>query len=330
MSRPFDWPLSWGTCRAERSLRRRSLATATLGWIALVASSAAACSTARANDAAAPSAADRAADLAAPLVPPPGDLRARAGEHPLEPVLRWAESGLAAIVSIDDYSCNLVKRERVAGALLPHESIFLKVRQRPFSVYAFFLAPQKKRGQEVLFVDGQNEGKLWGHGVGLRDRLAGAVALSPTSAAAMRDNRYPITEVGLANLVARLIAVGTADLAYGECEVQLYSDARINERPCLSIVVTHPHARPHFRFHQARIYIDTQTNLPIRYESYGWPSRTGSAPPLWEEYTYLDVQISRGYGDLDFDMANPAYGFERHGREVSGDAPPAGRVSTAR
>ena len=67
--------------------------------------------------------------------------------------------------------------------------------------------------------------------------------------------------------------------------------------------------RRNFIFHLARIFIDDELNIPIRYEAYGWPSRTGDLPVLEEEYTYLDVKLNNGFTDDDFDIRNPNYGF---------------------
>ena len=39
--------------------------------------------------------------------------------------------------------------------------MFLKMRHRPFSVYMYFLGPPLK-GQEVMYIDGQNDGNMWG------------------------------------------------------------------------------------------------------------------------------------------------------------------------
>jgi len=245
------------------------------------------------------------------IAPPPGDLTANDGEHPLMPALCWARSGLGAIQAIRDYTCTFVKRERVDGVLGEHEFMLLKVRHEPFSVYMYFLRPHEVRGQEVIYVDGLNDGKLWAHSNGLRDRVMGTVALEPRGPFAMRGNRYPLTEIGLAKLVERLIVVGESDARFGECEVRTYSGAKINDRNCLCLEVEHPRPRRNFSSHVARIYIDTQLNLPIRYEAYAWPRNPGEKPPLIEEYTYLNLRINPGLDDVDFDIRNQDYSFPR-------------------
>lgn len=231
-------------------------------------------------------------------------------EHPLMPAVRWAREGLKQIEAIDDYSATLVKREQLNGEVGEHEYMFVKVRHRPFSVYINFLAPARSKGQEAIYVEGRNDGKLLAHPTGIRQRLVGTVSLHPTSMLAMAGNRYPVTEIGILNLTRRLIEVGENDMRYGECEVKFLENAKINGRNCTCIQVMHPVKRPEFLFYLARIYVDTELNLPIRYEAYDWPESPGAAPKLQEEYTYLNLKLNNGFTDLDFDVANPAYNFK--------------------
>jgi len=230
-------------------------------------------------------------------------------QHPLEPALAIAYSSMQTIKSnIKDYSCTMVKRERIGGKLNENEFMFLKIRHQPFSVYMYFLAPASLKGQEAIYVVGKNEGKLVGHGVGVK-KLIGTVYLEPTSALAMNNQRYPITEIGFENLTRRLIQVAEEDKKYGECDVKFFAGAKINGRNSNCIQVTHPVARKNFRFHVARVFVDSDMNVPVRYEAYEWPSTPGGQPVLLEEYTYLTIKVNNGYTDADFDENNKAYGF---------------------
>ncbi|MGQ9504285.1 MAG: DUF1571 domain-containing protein [Thermogutta sp.] len=230
-------------------------------------------------------------------------------EHPLMPAIRWAYQGLQDLQKIQDYSAIMVKRERVKGKLNDPEYTFVKIRHKPFSVYMLFLEPASVKGQEVIYVEGQNDGKMWAHPAGLKNKLIGTVSLDPTGPIAMQNNRYPITEIGVLNLVRRLIEVGEQEVKYGECEVKFFEGAKINDRTCTCIQVVHPVPRRNFRFHLARIYVDTEHNLPVRYESYDWPTEPDGAPQLIEEYTYLNIKVNNGFTDLDFDIRNPNYAF---------------------
>ena len=228
-------------------------------------------------------------------------------EHPLMPVLRWAEKGLPDIERLQDYSATLVRRERIRGSLSGYEYTFVKIRHEPFSVYVRFESPDKVKGQEVIYVRGQNQGNLLAH----RPSMRATVSLSPTGMIATNGRNYPLTEIGMVNLVRRLVEVGQKDLRYGECEVKYFSDVKVAGRPCTVIQVTHPTPRDEFTFHMARIFIDNELKMPTRYESYDWPKEAGGNPSLIEEYTYLDVKPNNGFTDEDFSVGNPSYGFQR-------------------
>jgi outer membrane lipoprotein-sorting protein len=234
----------------------------------------------------------------------------RPDEHPLMPALRWANSGLIEMEKIHDYSATMVKRERINGKLGEHQYMFIKIRQKPFSVYMYFLGPPNLKGQEVIYVNGANNGNMWAHPTGLQKRLVGTVSLNPAGVIAMRGQRYPITELGLLNLVQRLLEIGEKDTQYGECEVKFLQGAKINGRSCTCIQVMHPVPRRNFLFHIARIYVDDELNIPVRYEAHNWPKETGGPPELIEEYTYLDLKLNNGFTDADFDIQNPNYQFK--------------------
>jgi hypothetical protein len=230
------------------------------------------------------------------------------GEHSLAPMIRWAKSLRSDLDSIQDYTATLIKRERVGKRVLGPEHMALKLRQKPFSVYLRFLSPADVRGREVIYVAGRNDGKFQVHLTGFQ-QLLGTVALKPDDPLALTDNRHPITETGVQNLVDRLIEVGEQDMKHGDCEVRV-TRVPVQGHEAICIEVDHPQRQPYFLYHRARIYIDEARKLPVRFEAYDWPDATGQ-PQLLEEYTYLDLKLNVGLTDLDFDTENPAYGYSR-------------------
>ena len=235
----------------------------------------------------------------------------QAQQHPLVPALELAYRGLENIEkNIKDYSCTLVKRERVDGKLTQHEYMFTKVRHEPFAVYMYFLGPENVKGREVLYYPGANNGNMLAHeGSGLRSKF-GTVSLKPDSMIAMAGNRHPVSEVGIKRLTARLIEVAEHDKQYGECEVKFFQGTKVGDRMTTCIQVMHPVPRREFIFHLARIYIDNEHQVPIRYEAYDWPKEQGGQPLLVEEYSYTNLKFNNGFTDADFDKANPSYSFK--------------------
>lgn len=240
-------------------------------------------------------------------------------KHPLAPALKMAYEGYRRISEeVDDYTCTLVKRERIDGELRDFEHIATKIRHErrsgdqvvvPFSVHMRFLAPQRVEGREVLFVEGANNGKMFARRGGTRFSSM-AARIDPQGELAMRDNRYPITQVGILHLVRLLVQRAEQDLAHGEVDVKFFKGSKINGRSCVEIKVVHPVRREYFHYHMARILIDDELRVPIHYEAYDWPTQPGGEPPLTESYSYLNLKLNTGLKDADFDYRNPEYGFE--------------------
>jgi len=235
-----------------------------------------------------------------------------AADHPLIPVIRWAERERPKIAAVKDYTALLQKQENINGVLQGAQVLEVKVRHEPFSVYTKFRFPRNEDGKQAIFVKGQNDGKLIAHGVGIQ-RVFGTQFLEPDSFLAMQGQKYPITEMGILNLVDKLLEVGYKDIHHGECQVLYTEGATIGKddtlRECTEIRVIHPERRSHFMFHVARIFVDKELNVPIRYESFDWPRRPGEMPQLIESYQYLNLKLNVGLTDADFDHKNPAYAF---------------------
>lgn len=238
--------------------------------------------------------------------------------HPLQPALKLAQEVLDSINNnVDDYTCTLVRRERVSGELGKHEFLNLKVRHEetqdgqaiiPFSVYLKFTKPAHVEGREALYIAGKHAGKVFVRRGGQRASYLSSY-VSPDSRIAMKDNRYPITDIGFKRMAERLIDVIESDMKYDECEVNFYSGAKVNERSCTRIEVIHPVERDHFRFQRAMVFVDDEDKLPIGYASFFWPAEPGGKPRLLEEYVYTDIKLNVGLADDDFDRENPNYGF---------------------
>ena len=238
---------------------------------------------------------------------------------PFENALQRARRSLAHCqTNLNDYTALLVKRERVGDTLGPHEYMTAKIRCRkidqgqivqPLSVYLSFVKPAHVKGREVLYVEGRNNGNLIAHEGGFKGRFLPTVNLPPTGTLAMRGQRYPMTEIGLENLLIKLIERGEQARQLPDVEADLRSGIKINDRPCMQLTVTQPTRRPELLFYQAKVYLDEELNLPIRYVAYDWPSGDDSKLSVIEEYNYLNLKLNVGLTDADFDPNNSQYNF---------------------
>jgi hypothetical protein len=238
-------------------------------------------------------------------------------DHPLEPLIQLAEATLEEIDrSVEDYTATMISQVFVDDKLQDEKYLACKIRNQrtgddgtevPFSVYTKFLKPANVAGQEAIWVFGRNDDKLIAHATGLMNLKR--VHLDPDGRIAMSGNRYPIRDIGIRNLVVKMIDFAKKDLQYDECSVSIKRNVTVNERTCTVIEAVHPFERPHFEAHISRIYLDDERNIPIAFEGYLWPEKKGDEPPLLEKYYYTDVKINAGLTDEDFDPGNEAYNY---------------------
>ena len=218
--------------------------------------------------------------------------------------------------NIDDYTCLMVKRERIDGELRPYEYLYVKFRsgdvsnpQGQFGVYMKYLGPKRLKGQEALYVPGKNDGDILARRPGRRASLD--LSLDPNGSLAMRNSRYPITEFGIENMTRRLVEVAREDMRNDDCEVNIYRGAKVDGRSCTGYEVKHEDRKPRLRFHMARVFVDEELNVPIRYEAYDWPEVVDGEPRLLEEYTFRKLKLNVGLTDEDFERSHPDYGFRK-------------------
>lgn len=248
----------------------------------------------------------RVAKRAQPVQPP---------GHPLDPAIEVATKGLERIrKNIGDYACTLVKQERIKGELGPTEHIHAEIRNerikngvvaQPFSVYLRFLKPDDITGRQVIYVKGANNDKIVAkEAKGVR-ALAGAVWLRKNGLIAMQGQRYPISDIGIENLIIKLIERANEDKKNDPqgkfTSVRFIEGAKINGRRCTVLEASHPEKKPWFDFNIARVFIDDELQVPIRYAAYSWPTQPGGKPVLEEAYTHLNIKPNVGLKDADFD-----------------------------
>ena len=228
-----------------------------------------------------------------------------ATEHPLTPALRHARTCVENVQKLNGYECTFSKKE-VVGRQTVSQTIRMKVRHEPFSVYMHFDEPNA--GREVIFVEGKNNNNLLVHEAGFAS-LIGTLELAPNGSQAMAENRYPITKAGIQKMMEAVIEQWEAETKFGETEVKYFEDAKIGDMKCRVIESSHPQPRKQFMFHITRVWIDEMSGLPVRVQQLGFPAKSGTKPPVVEDYTFSDIKAEVRLSDRDFDTKNPSYNY---------------------
>lgn len=225
--------------------------------------------------------------------------------HPLAPGLRLAVESRRALDSVQDYSASFFKQELVGKTRVNHQ-LSLKIRETPFSAYLRYENPHK--GREAIYVVGRNNGKMLAHGSGI-EAIVGTLELDPASDRALEESRYPVTNIGMRNLLELTIAQWNSELNAPAPNVRYFPNAKVGNVECRVFESSYAQKHKGLKFHMTRLYVDKKTSFPVRVEQFDFPTKAGAQPVILEQYTYLNVKPNMGLRDIDFDVKNPAYEF---------------------
>lgn len=209
----------------------------------------------------------------------------------------------AKAASLASYTATLEMQEEVNGSLRPLDSIQIKIRQEPFSVYMRW----NESTQEALFVDGKNDNRVLVKPTKALAALKRLWRLDPDSRMAKQNSRHPITSLGIEKLVKRVqefYAVRDDWSAVAECResdadlagvaVRVY-DVRFRDKEISPLYLS------------GRYCIDKSTGLLIVVDNFGWSD--GQEPCLLEHYAYHTINQTVPLEESDFDEKNSEYEF---------------------
>lgn len=237
-------------------------------------------------------------------------------ESALNKKLELIEKGLQFLSKAPGYTGIFVKQELVNGELLDEQEMELKLRHAPYSIYLKWTVGEV--GREVLYVHGQNDGRIAAHGGGWKARLP-TVALDPTGTLAMAESRYPVTKAGLLELAKTMIEVHKGDLEkknFSRCE-QL-PDQMFDNRPCHAFMIEYKDASLSATYRKSIALIDKEWSIPVYTRNFGWLN--GEKPATEEEhdtatlleyYSYASLKFDSPLVAMDFDHDNEEYRFKR-------------------
>jgi hypothetical protein len=226
------------------------------------------------------------------------EMEKAAARDPLEflrVALKWSDE------KITDYTCLFRKQERIGGELRACESMQMKLRVDTFSVYVKWTGDQS-RGQEVLYVQGRNDGNAIAHPSGVLGVLFRRVALDPAGKTALKYSRRPITAAGMANMLRLVIPQSELAKANGDLQLTFRGVREESGRPAYFFKRVLPNTN-NYPCSVLGIYIDCEYLACLRTDAYDWDGR------LVSQYIYSELSINPGLTDDDFDVDNREYNF---------------------
>jgi hypothetical protein len=218
---------------------------------------------------------------------------------PLDEPLRLMGKARGAYVLVNDYTCLLIKRERIAGKLTPEHTIAMQFKKQPFSVYMHWKGPRELAGQEVCYVEGRHGGKMRVKPRGLLSAL-GWLTVDTNDPRARRSSGHDIREAGIGNLMDRYARGWEAERRLDRTQVRI-SPYELNNRLGTRVELIHPNnAGGKLLHYRDVLFFDQQTNLLVRMECYDWPHRAGAAGELIEMFDYTNLRVNVGLRDSAF------------------------------
>jgi hypothetical protein len=222
--------------------------------------------------------------------------------HPLVPVLKLAAKSLEKLEQVKDYEAVIIKKEMVGKELLTSQ-MQIKLREEPKDIYLKFIDPHA--GRQVLFSPNKRNGMMLVRETGIAS-IVGALEIDPNSDRVKTENRYSIVKIGLRNLLTILMDRWLLETKLPGVEVKFFPDAKIGTQSVKVAQIIYSEQRPEVKIQQTRLYIDNSSELPVRLQNWEFAK---PEPILVEDYFYSNLKPNVGLKDIDFDPANPKYGF---------------------
>jgi len=222
-------------------------------------------------------------------------------EQPIDQALRLIHAASDKMIDVRDYRCTFLRDEVIEGNMQQNH-IKLAVRHEPFSVFMEWVGPKPKKGRQVIYVDGENNGKM------LVKQLV-VLRMDPEKSIEMKESRHKITEAGLKKTIERF-AKGwerekdqkKVEITLQDVELSVKLGDRDIVRPCRCVTTRHKaEDRELFTFYHANVYFDKETGLPMRMEGYDWPKTADDKDgQLSERFTYVEMELNVGLTNKDF------------------------------
>jgi len=232
----------------------------------------------------------------APSTPPatPPANTAEKEPLPLDQPLAWMLEARRNYTAVKDYTCTLIKTERVNRVLQDEHIIKFSCKAQPFCVYMKWQAPGKFAGQEAAYATGRNGGNMRVRKKGIVGKLTDFVSIAPTDHRVMEHSRHTILEAGIGNLIEQCLASMQVERQLNKTVVRT-AEFKYDGRVCIRVEMIRPQRAEPYYCCRSVLYMDKASKLPIRMENYDWP--TPGSPPggeLLERFSYVDLSFNDG------------------------------------
>jgi hypothetical protein len=214
--------------------------------------------------------------------------------------------GKATMAGLKDFTATFNKHEWKGGKMLSPETVFMKWRRNPRSVYMKWIGEHNKN-QEIIWVKGKNDNKIKAHQGGFLKLIA--VSLDPLGSMAMKESRHPVMHAGFdhtVELIAKDMKLSMDHPDWGTKVKDLGVQSIHGAKSYCYEATMDKKAHPEFYAYKALICMHLGLKVPNKVHI--WDYEDGQVR-LVEEYSYQDIKLNVGLTDKDFDPDNEEYAF---------------------
>ena len=226
------------------------------------------------------------------------------------------QEALVRLDGIGTYTATFDKQERIDGELLESQTMSIKMRHEPFSVF-LSVVDGLHTGRQILYPVALDDPRLMVQLTKFGGRLP-ALRLEPTSTLAMNQCRYPITTAGIKELTKRALDLRQRELAHGPLVVTtMRDDATFDGRQAYEFIVEY--AKPELSkaaYRKCQICIDRKLMVPVHIRNWTFAEFAPEADTddldgttLLENYAFRDIDFDAHLDDSDFTYENETYAF---------------------
>jgi hypothetical protein len=212
----------------------------------------------------------------------------------------WLKEAEAAYDRVTSYTAVFHKQQRVAGKLLREETILLKYRKKPLSLYMKWIrAPYE--GSELLYVAERNENQVRAHRGGILQFIIRN--LDPGDPRLMVGNLRPVTSTGIGYLLEAVAINMRKAIKVGELTFSEHGEEMVYGRNTRVLEVVFP--KEMAKDYDGWRYVinqDVESKILVRIRVYDRDDQ------LVENYGYENLAtLNAPLTDADFDPKNPEY-----------------------
>lgn len=221
-------------------------------------------------------------------------------EHLLQRQIELLDKGSRWLRATNGYTGTLERQERVGDELEDTDTINIALRHEPFSVRLDW----GENGRRVVFIDGQNDGKMLVREAGLAS-LLGTVRIDPHGRLAMRRSKYTIDETGILALAERLLGERREDLKHpNQVRCRMGTPAQIGDRIARPFIVEYLDRHQTPGYGKSTTWLEEDTGLPLAVEYFDIPNAVDSAnrDSLLARFVFSDLEFRADLLDSDFEL----------------------------